>query len=161
MDQAEQMPPRNLRAFFLRVGVALLFVGALVEFIAFSQLYRVTSRQSALRRIQGAKAMLNRPTVPPGGKLVRKPDGSYGVLLAPRTIAHGVTVTESYSSRNVYKSLSKEELEQNELESKRLLLTPIASALAIPPVAGLVLVLIFARTPCLSAIAPTEPAATT
>jgi hypothetical protein len=161
MDQAEQTPPRNLRAFLLRVGVVLLFVGVLVEFIAFSQWYRVTSRQSALRRIQDAKAPVRRPIVPPGGKLVRQPDGSYGVSLKPRTIAPGVTVAKSYSSRSVIKNLSKEELEQNELESKRLLLTPITMALAIPPAVGLVLVLILARTARPSAISPTASAAIT
>lgn len=103
MDQAAAPPPRSLKPLLLRIAILLLFFGVLAEFILLSRLYRVSNEQAAIVAKHERKLAMRRARVrvPPGGKLVEEPNGRFTAVSPPRTIAPGVTVTESVSHYNV------------------------------------------------------------
>lgn len=158
MDHAAVPPPRSLKLLLLRIAIAMLFLGVLSEFLILSQLYRVSTEQAAIVAKQEREMARHRARVPPGGKLVQEPNGAITISSAPKTIAPGVTVTESYSHHNVFKIRGRGVLEHGELETTRLTLTPIAIAIAIPTVAGLILTVILSRSSGASTIPPAESA---
>jgi hypothetical protein len=156
MDHADIPSQRSLRPLLLRIAVALLFFGVLSEFVILSQLYRVSREQAAIEAKKEAEIARHRGRVPVGGKLVQEPDGTFTISSAPKTVAPGVTAVESYRKLNI-NVRGRGVLEHGELETTRLLLTPIAIAIAIPTVAGLILTVVLAKSSGPSTAPPTEP----
>ena len=150
---------RSLKPTLLRIAIAMLFFGVLSEFVILSQLYRVSTGQAAIVAKQERELAMRRARVriPPGGKLVEESNGRFTAVSPPKTIAPGVSVTESVSHHNIYND-GRDVLEHGELETTRLTLTPIAIAVAIPTTAGLILTLILSRSSGASTIPPTESA---
>ena len=112
-----------------------------------SQLYRVSNEQAAIVAKHERKLAMRRGRirVPPGGKLVEEANGRFTVYSEPKTIAPGVTVTQSVSHHNVYDNDDHGARELGELETTRLTLIPIAIGGAIPTAAGLIVTIILGR----------------
>ena len=75
-----------------------------------------------------------------------EPNGRLTAVSPPRSIAPGVTVTESVSHYNVYENDDHGAREHGELETTRVTLIPIAIGVAIPTATGLILTLALGRS---------------